>query len=196
MRAALRFLAGFRPTWDPAYEQRLLEQFELAPQTIIRALSFGEQTKLALIAALAWRPRLLVIDEPTTGLDARARNFLMRELLAVVTDPTRSILLSSHQLSDVERYADRLVLLNQGRVLLEGELASLVEDYCWAQWSAPEGAGFTAVPGILVPQREGARWKAMLRRSLCTPEKLAAFGATHIHTQPVTLEELFLALTA
>jgi ABC-2 type transport system ATP-binding protein len=196
VRAALGFLAGFRPTWDPAYEQRLLEQFELAPQKTTQALSFGQQTKLALVAALAWRPRLLVLDEPTTGLDPRARNFLMSELLAVVTDPTRSILLSSHQLSDVERYADRLVLLSRGRVLLEGDTASLVEDYCWAQWSAPEGSGFGAVPGILAPQREGARWKAMLRRSVCMPEKLAVLGATQMHVQPVTLEELFLALTA
>jgi ABC-2 type transport system ATP-binding protein len=196
VRAALRFLAGFRPTWDPAYERRLLEQLELAPQKTIRALSFGEQTKLALVAALAWRPRLLVLDEPTTGLDARARNFLMHELLAVVTDPTRSILLSSHQLSDVERYADRLVLLSRGRVLLEGEMGSLVEDYCWAQWSAPAHSGFGAVPGILAPQGEGTRWKALLQRSVCSPEKLTAMGATQMHVQPVTLEELFLVLTA
>lgn len=196
VQAALRFLAGFRPTWDHAYEQRLLAAFELPAQKSLSTLSFGGHTKLALVAALAWRPRLLVLDEPTTGLDARVGNFLMNELLAVVTDPTRSVLLSSHQLSDVERYADRLVLLSEGRVLLEGEIASLVEDYCWAQWSAPENSGLGTVPGILVPRCESARWKAILQRSVCSPEKLKAMGATQVHAQPVTLEELFLALTA
>jgi ABC-2 type transport system ATP-binding protein len=120
----------------------------------------------------------------------------MSELLAVVTDPKRSILLSSHQLSDVERYADRLVLLSRGRVLLEGDMASLVEDYCWAQWSAPEHSRFGTVPGILTPQCDGGRWKAMLQRSVCSQEKLASLGATQMHVQPVTLEELFLARTA
>jgi ABC-2 type transport system ATP-binding protein len=196
VRGALNFLAAFRPSWDAAYEQQLLEQFALPAQKSIRALSFGEQTKLGLVAALSWRPRLLVLDEPTTGLDVRARQFLMNELLAVVTDPSRSVLLSSHQLTEVERIADRMVVLHGGRVLLEGEVAPLVDDYCWAQWSAPEKSGFEKVPGIWVPQRDGLLWKAMLKRSVCPPEKLEALGATQLHTQPVTLEELFLALTA
>lgn len=196
VHAALRFLAGFRPTWDTAYEQRILEQFELPANKTIDALSFGEQTKLALVAALAWRPRLLVLDEPTTGLDARSRHFLMNELLAVVTDPGCSVFLSSHQLADVERYADRLVMLGRGRVLLEGEMAALVEDYCWAQWTAPEKSALNGAPGILVPRHDGALWKALLQRSVCPPEKLETLGATQVRTQPVTLEELFLALTA
>ncbi len=194
--SALRFLAGFRPTWDAAYEQQLLEQFQLPAKKLIRALSCGEKNKLSLVAALAWRPRLLVLDEPASGLDARSRHFLLNELLASVTDPTRSVLLSSHQLSDVERYADRLVLLGQGRVLLEGEIATVLEDYCWAQWSAPEKSVFNGLPGVLAPQRDGTRWKALLQRSVCLPGDLEARGATQVHTQHVTLEELFLALTA
>lgn len=196
VRAALNFLASFRPSWDAAYEHRLLEQFALPAQKSIRALSFGEQTKLGLVAALAWRPRLLVLDEPTTGLDTRARQFLLNELLAVVTDPDRSVLLSSHQLTDVERVADRIVLLHAGRVLLEGEVPLLVEDYYWAQWSAPVKEVFSGVPGFLSPQIDGTHWKAMLQRSVCPTNKLEALGATRIQTQPVTLEELFLALTS
>ncbi|MEK0447578.1 MAG: hypothetical protein RLZZ399_2899 [Verrucomicrobiota bacterium] len=196
VRAALDFLAAFRPSWDAAYEERLLEQFALPAKKSIRALSFGEQTKLGLVAAMAWRPRLLVLDEPTTGLDVRARQFLLQELLAVVTDPNRSVLLSSHQLTDVERIADRMVLLQQGRVLLEGEVASLLEEHCGVQWSAPANALFRGMPGVLGAQCEGNRWRAVIRRTVCSAQQLEAAGATQVHTQPVTLEELYLAHTA
>lgn len=196
VQSALRFLSSFRPTWDAAYEQRLLENFEMEGRKSIRSLSFGEQMKLALVAALAWRPKLLVLDEPTTGLDARARHFLLNELLAVVTDPTRAVLMSSHQLADVERFADRMVILRQGRVLMEGEIASLVEDYAWVQWAAPETAVFRGVTGILRLQGQGGQWRAMVQRSVCTPERLGALGASQLHLQPVTLEELFLNLSA
>lgn len=193
---ALEFLAAFRPSWDGAYERNLLENFGLLPRKRIQSLSLGERTQLGLVAALAWRPRLLVLDEPTTGLDVRARQFLLKELLSVVIEPDRAVFLSSHQLSDVERIADRLVLLKGGRVMVEGEVARLLESYTWAQWSAPTEALFAGVTGVFALQSEGGRWRAVLDRNVCPPERLGQLGATQLHTQPLSLEELFLALTA
>jgi ABC-type multidrug transport system ATPase subunit len=76
--------------------------------------------------AMAFRPRLLVLDEPAAGLDLSGRRRLLENVLDVVRDPQRSVLVSSHVLNDVERVADRLLVLHAGRVIQEGETAALV----------------------------------------------------------------------
>jgi ABC-type molybdate transport system ATPase subunit len=81
---AIRFIRGFRPTWDEAYCARLMEVLGLAADERISTLSFGARTKLALLLALAWHPQVLVLDEPTTGLDAHSKKVVFTELLAMV----------------------------------------------------------------------------------------------------------------
>jgi ABC-type sugar transport system ATPase subunit len=105
---AIRFVRGFRPTWDEAYAARLMETFSLSPGDKIATLSFGAKTKLALLLAMAWHPQVLVLDEPTTGLDAHSKRAVFAELLAIVRDEARTVVISSHQLTDLERFADRV----------------------------------------------------------------------------------------
>lgn len=193
---ALRFLASFRPGWDDTYAAQLLEVFELTSKQAVPLLSFGQRMKLGLVAAMAWHPRLLVLDEPTLGLDPAARHFLLHELLATVTNPERAVLISSHQLADIERYADRVVILQSGRVRLESETDTLVGDFHAVQWNDFSERDWGTVPGVLAARRDGAVWSAILQNSLCTPEQLVSRGASQIQSQPVTLEDLFLALTA
>src|SRR5688572_18030556 len=111
---AIRFVRGFYPTWDPAYCDRLLDLFQLSPTDIIATLSFGSRIKLALILAMAWRPRLLVLDEPTVGLDAIGKQALFAELLSAVRDEDRTVFISSHAISDLERFADHVAMIQQG----------------------------------------------------------------------------------
>jgi ABC-2 type transport system ATP-binding protein len=122
----LRFVSGYYPTWDPALVEQLLTRFELDPRDKTHQLSRGQGTRLRLVLAMAFRPRALVLDEPAGGLDLAGRRALLDIVLEIAGDPERSVIISSHQLSDVERIADRLLVLRRGQVIREGPTAELI----------------------------------------------------------------------
>ena len=192
---AIRFTRGFRPTWDDAYCARLMQDFGISANDRIATLSFGGRTKLALLLALAWHPQLLVLDEPTTGIDAHTKKAVFAELLAIVRDEARTVFISSHQLSDLERFADRVGVLHKGRLVAEGATGELVERHLQAEWEAENVEAFANVPGLTLQEREGPRWRGVLDTLTCQLASLAQRGARDVRTQAVTLEELFLALT-
>jgi ABC-2 type transport system ATP-binding protein len=122
----LRALSGYYPTWDPELVEDLLERFKLDPKQKVHTLSKGQGTRIRLVTALAFRPKVLLLDEPATGLDVAGRRSLLESVLDVVRDPSRSVIISSHMLADVERIADRLLVLNRGDVVKEGATDDLV----------------------------------------------------------------------
>jgi ABC-2 type transport system ATP-binding protein len=122
----LRMVSGYYPSWDGELAGSLVERFAIDTRKKAGELSRGQGTRLRLVMAMAFRPRLLVLDEPAAGLDLSGRRLLLESVLEVVRDPLRSVLVSSHVLHDVERIADRLLVLGSGRVVQEGETAGLV----------------------------------------------------------------------
>jgi ABC-2 type transport system ATP-binding protein len=192
---AIRFIRGFRPTWDEAYCARLMQTLGISADERIATLSFGGRTKLALLLALAWHPQVLILDEPTTGLDAHSKKAVFAELLAIVRDEARTVLISSHQLSDLERFTDRVGILHKGRLIAEGTTAELVERHVQSEFTTENAESFARVPGLTMQEQDGTRWRAVLDTVLCPPASLATRGARDVNTQPLTLEELFLALT-
>ncbi len=122
----MRLLSGYYPTWNGALVERLLERFKLDPAEKADQLSKGQGTRLRLITAMAFEPRVLLLDEPATGLDVAGRRALLESVLEVVRDPSRSVLISSHMLADVERIADRLLVINRGSVVKDGPTSELV----------------------------------------------------------------------
>ena len=192
---AIRFTRGFRPTWDDAYCARLMQDFGISANERIATLSFGGRTKLALLLALAWRPKILVLDEPTTGIDAHTKKAVFTELLSIVRDEARTVLISSHQLSDLERFADRVGVLHTGRLVAEGAMGELIERHLQAEWEAENVDAFAHVPGLTLQEHEGPRWRGVLDTLTCPLAALAQRGAREVRTQALTLEELFLALT-
>ena len=119
----LRFLSSFYPTWDHALAAELLRQFELPPDRKLRQLSRGMRMKAALASSLAYRPRLIVLDEPFSGLDALVRDELIEGLLARAEDTT--ILISSHDLAEIESFASHVGYLDQGRLRFSEDLETL-----------------------------------------------------------------------
>src|SRR5579862_9105729 len=107
----IEFMRAFRPTWDNAYCDHLLGAWHLKHSDSVWSLSFGTKIKLALVLAMPWRPRVLVLDEPTVGLDPIAKDLLFAELLSAVRDGERTVLISSHALQDVERFADHVGMI-------------------------------------------------------------------------------------
>ena len=116
----LNAVAPFWPTWDAALAGELLQRFELDPRKQTARLSKGEHTRFRLVLALSWRPRLVLLDEPATGLDVPSRRQMLAEVMGVVRDPDRSVIISSHQTADVERVADRVLLIERGRIVADG----------------------------------------------------------------------------
>ncbi len=122
----LRMLSGYYRSWDADLVETLLERFKLDPNDKVHKLSKGQGTRLRLITAMAFRPRILLLDEPATGLDVMGRRTLLESVLDIVRDPGRSVMISSHMLADVERVADRLLVLDGGRVVKEGPTDRLI----------------------------------------------------------------------
>jgi ABC-2 type transport system ATP-binding protein len=191
---AMRFVRGFYPGWDDAYAAELMRGFGFEASDKIAALSFGAKTKLGLLLALARRPELLVLDEPTTGLDAVAKQQMFAELLRFVADGERAVLLSSHGLTDVERFADHVGLIQNGRMLLEGRTDEIVERYRVADFFLTRTMLAGRPAGLRVLRRQGARWRVLLEQGGAAQSWLEAQGASEMTLTPLTLEDLFVAL--
>ena len=119
----LDYLSHFYPTWDRSLAAELVRQFQLPPDRKLRHLSHGMRMKAALASSLAYRPKLIVLDEPFTGLDALVRDELIEGFLPRAEDTT--ILISSHDLTEIESFASHIGYLNDGRLEFSEELESL-----------------------------------------------------------------------
>jgi len=119
----LDYLREFYPTWDPALERSLIKQFELPLDRKIKALSRGMKMKLALASALAFHPRLIILDEPFGGLDPLVREQLIEGLLERATEST--IFISSHDLAEIESFASHVGYLESGKLLFSEDMNSL-----------------------------------------------------------------------
>lgn len=121
-------LSGYWPTWNAALVDELVRRFDLDLSRGVWELSKGQGTRVRLICALAFEPRVVVLDEPATGLDVTGRRALLETVLDVVSEPDRSVIVSSHQLTDLQRIADELLVLSDGQVVQQGPTDRLVGD--------------------------------------------------------------------
>jgi len=127
--AMIRFTASFYPQWSQELEAKYLRRFELAPARPVKALSRGMRTKLALLLALCRGADLLVLDEPTTGLDPAATEEVLQALVGHAADLGTTVFFSSHQLADVDQVADHVAIIDRGRVVVAGGLDDLRQQY-------------------------------------------------------------------
>jgi ABC-2 type transport system ATP-binding protein len=192
----IRFVRGFYPGWDDTYCTALLKAFHLSPGDRIATLSFGAKTKLSLLRALARRPEVLLLDEPLSGLDVISKQQLFGELLKAVEDGERTVLISSHNLSDLERFADHVGLLKNGKLLLEGRTDEVVERYRLAEFFANDGTTFQspAPEGLIILKYDENRWRALLDLQSGAQHWLQTQGAQNVSLTRLNLEELFVAL--
>ena len=161
----MRYTQAFYPKWDEDYAEQLLGTFQLDPLQKIKTLSQGQQAKMGLLAALAYRPELLILDEPSSGLDPVVRRDILEAIIRVVADEGRTVLFSSHLLDEVERVADLIVMLQRGRVVLQGRTDDVRRGHISAvlafdepQTVAPSLAGAHAITGY------GTEWRVLFRR--------------------------------
>jgi ABC-2 type transport system ATP-binding protein len=182
--------------WDAAYAARLLERWEIDRRVRLRELSHGTRSRLLLLVALARRASLLLLDEPTTGLDPAMVGDALSELTMAAADGA-TILLVTHRLEEVERICDRIVVLTEGRSALQADL-----DELRASWRVIEVAGHPAPDrlqrweevGAVTPFGEHVR--LLVRSDPDTViERLRLLGATVVDVRPLTLREIYLSTT-
>jgi ABC-2 type transport system ATP-binding protein len=193
---ALDFVRGFYPDWDQPRCDRLLREFSLARKERIAALSFGARIKLSLVMALSREAELLLLDEPTVGLDVNARLLLFREILDFVKREGRTVVISSHQLSDLERLADHVAILDKGRLIAMGRMDELVERYVQLDARLTTAGAMPVIDGLAVLQQDGARLRLMLDRRQIQAAGLAGLGIEVLGETAMSLEEIFVALVA
>lgn len=179
----LDYLRPLYPTWDEAFAQKLTGKFSLPLDRPIRHLSRGQKMKAAMVGALAFRPSFLVLDEPFGGLDPLTREELIDGLIDLMEGGEWSILLSSHDIYEVERLCDRVAILERGRLVVHEELDSLRQRFRRCSWTVPENASDEAPAGWLDHRRAGNRHTA-LQPDFTTETASAAMLAT-VYGTPV-----------
>jgi ABC-2 type transport system ATP-binding protein len=192
----INFTRAFYPNWDERYAQSLRQNFELEPQKVVQTLSKGQRARLGLLLALSYRPELLILDEPSSGLDPLVRRDILRAIIKTIAEEGRTVLFSSHLLDEVERVADRVAIINGGTIIQNDDLETLKSSYhrvVFRFGSAPQGAPH--LDGCFNWQGGNRDWSACYRGAPEEASQLTSrFGAQLIEHAPLSLNEIFLAL--
>src|SRR5688572_12717029 len=191
----IRYSRAFYPNWDAAYAEQLRRQFGLNSSARIKTLSKGQCAKAGLLIALAHRPELLLLDEPSSGLDPVVRRDILEAIIRTVADEGRTVFFSSHLLDEVERVSDQLAMLVEGRVVLAGALEDikarhhqLTLRFDTVQSRPPSLAGALSVAGA------GQEWTVICNggRGELT-DAAGKLGALVVAERSPSLDEIFVA---
>jgi len=125
----MRYSRAFYPAWDDAYAEELRQTFALDPTAKIRNLSKGQKARAGLLVALAYRPELLVLDEPSSGLDPIVRKDILGAVIRTIAAEGRTVLFASHLLEEVEQVADHVTMIDRGRIVLSAPLNEIKESH-------------------------------------------------------------------
>ena len=125
----IRYSRAFYPAWDDAYAEELRQSFALDPSAKVKTLSKGQKARAGLLIALAHRPELLVLDEPSSGLDPIVRKDILGAVIRTIAGEGRTVLFSSHLLEEVEQVADHVTMINHGRIVLSAPLDAIRESH-------------------------------------------------------------------
>jgi ABC-2 type transport system ATP-binding protein len=191
----LRFQAAFYHTWDRPHAEQLLRQFQLDEQHVIGRLSKGQKAKLMILLALAQRGELLVLDEPTDGLDPVVRRDILAALLEYVSQRQATILISSHLVHELERICDWVAVVDDGRLVTEVPMAAL-KDGTKRLRVAGAPSDVTGTPFVLLTRRRNGTGETWVVRDWA-PDMAAYFegiGATLEDVIDLDLEDGFVEL--
>lgn len=197
LRQIARFCSRLYPSWDGAGVEARLKRFGVPADTPFGRLSKGQKAQVSMALALAGSPRLLVLDDPTLGLDAVARKAVFEELIGELADRGTTVFITSHDLAGVERIADRVAVLRQGKLVLDEEMETLKHRF--RRLSFP----VALTPGEREPRLEALAPVAVASRGWGIEAVVANYDEDRLEgpgkggpeVSALTLEEIFIALT-
>ena len=190
----MNFMRSIYPRWDQAYADMLLKRFDLKAQQKIKGMSHGQRVKSALLLAMARRPKLLVLDEPTTGLDPIARREVLGELMAVLADEERTVFFSSHNTLDVEQISDQIAFIDRGRIVECSDKETFLDRWRRLRLVLAPQSKLPGMPGVV--NVEGSSRLPVVTTDRFEPAMVAAYkeaGAAVQSVDAMTLEEIFVA---
>ena len=195
LRELMAYTAAFYPDWDQPYAESLRNRFGLPLDAKIKQLSRGEKAKAGLLVALAHRPELLLLDEPSSGLDAVARKDILGEVIRSVADEGRTVIFSSHLLDEVERVSDHIAMIHDGVVTLDMSMDDMKACHHRFVIRFSEGrTSFPDVPGLLHAEGSDKEWRVLCVGALDELNGLLQeTGGQIVDTTVPTLDEIFVA---
>jgi ABC-2 type transport system ATP-binding protein len=195
VRDLMRYSQSFYPAWDPAFAERLRGEFMLSPDATIRSLSKGQRARAGLLVALSYRPDLLVLDEPSSGLDPMVRRDILHAIIRTVAEEGRTVLFSSHLLEEVERMSDYLAMIRSGRIEFFGAMEEVKEKHARValRFEYPRDLP-PVLDGALSWSGSGREWSVLWNGPLSRLEAAAAvLGGSVVESSAPTLDEIFVA---
>lgn len=192
----IRFTRAFYPTWDESYCRSLQEMFELDPRKRIQELSKGQRARVGLVLALSYRAELLILDEPSSGLDPLVRRDILRAVIETIVQEGRTVLFSSHLLDEVERVADQVAIIQNGCIIKNDALESLKSSYHRIVLHFDEAVPTPPVAqGFFNWQGGDRHWTAYFHGTSAEAARLtSALNAQLVDFSTPSLNEIFLAL--
>jgi ABC-2 type transport system ATP-binding protein len=191
----LRYTQAFYPHWDESYAESLRQQFALETSARIKNLSRGELAKAALLVALAYRPELLVLDEPSSGLDPVVRRDILEAIVRTAADEGRTVFFSSHLLDEIERVSDRVAMMVNGRIVLNGALDEVKGSHHHLTLRFDKiQSGAPRIPRALSISGAGHEWAVLCnggRQEIVS--EAARLGAQVVAERKPSLDEIFVA---
>jgi ABC-2 type transport system ATP-binding protein len=191
----VHFNQGYFPKWSNELVKRYAELFEIPMQTPFAKLSLGNKTKVCHLLALCQGADLLILDEPSIGLDPVITDLLLRVLVEDHVSEGKTVFLSSHQLTEVERIADWVGIIEKGKILLETRLEDIRQNYRLIRAAAETVPDINSPDLVAVQRSENFRSYLVTRKAEEFAAMLRAKGMTILEILPVSLEDVFLGLT-
>ena len=191
----MRYTQAFYPNWDEAYAEELRRTFDLDPQAKIKNLSKGQRARAALLTALAHRPEVLLLDEPSSGLDPIVRRDILGAIIRTISQEGRTVLFSSHLLDEVQQVSDHIAMIDRGKVVLRLRLDQIPDRFHRLTVRFDEHqAEPPTIPGAMRWTGAGAEWTAV-----CNGQRdelrqaVAQAGARIVEEKAPSLNDIFMA---
>lgn len=188
------YINSIYSSWDSGYAETLLKRFDLLKHHQVKGLSHGQRVKASLLLMLARRPKLLILDEPTTGLDPVARHEILNELMDVLLEGDRSILFSSHNTQDIEQLSDAITFIDKGKIIASQDKESYLESWRRIRLITKEDQSLPKISGI-VEQRKSGRLAIVTTKSF-NDDLIQVYknsGAEISSVENMSLEEIFVS---
>ncbi len=193
----MRFLSAYYPTWNNSYVEEFIFKFKLPLKGKIKELSEGTRQKVAILAATAFEPEILLLDEPAASMDITSRLQFLDILIEMIQKESRTIIISSHILGDIEKIIDHVLIIEEGRLLRDCPFDVLKEEFVELEISAMAGDIPDILPFGKEAKRQSDKKKAIITVKYPEEAEIRAFEERHkcsIKIRNLSLEELYLAV--
>ena len=195
----ISFCRSVYPTWSDEYAAELCEMFSLSTRATLKSLSKGGRARAALLAAIAHRPELLILDEPSSGLDPIARADILEAIIRTIADEGRTVLFSSHLLEEIDRVCDHIALIHQGQLIETLPAIDLADRYteCFYRTQAVSTPRAPEVPGAFGWVGKQGEWSGLFDLSRSDSATIPTTLQSHdvhwelVDRQPATVHRWF-----